>query len=380
MAFNDLSRLPALIVALILLGLAVSVWFMWQHVADAAWIGWGTGAVYATFVVLDWAFLWLLPRKNISYGPVEPPLLALAGLRWLLALVGGALIAWVGLSTGLALSLVVFLYGSLSALSLYGVVVEPFRLTVTEMTLSCAKLAPDVPPVRVLQMGDFHIERCLTRRERHLLAQVKALAPDVILLTGDYLNLSYVYDKAALQAARAFLSQLWAPFGVYAVSGSPPVDPPAVVEQLFDGLGNIRLLRNEHVPLNVRGQRFYVAGVVCSHDPVIDAERLQESLVGVPSDVFTVALYHSPDLMPHMVAASVDLHLAGHTHGGQIRLPLYGALITSSKYGKRYEMGHYQQGRTHLYVARGVGMEGMGAPRARFLCPPEIVLWTLTAE
>ena len=81
--------------------------------------------------------------------------------------------------------------------------------------------------------------------------------------------------------------------------------------------------------------------------------------------------------MPEMVQAGVNLHLAGHTHGGQIRLPFYGALLTSSLYGKRYEMGHYQEGNTHLYVARGVGVEGMGAPRARFLCPPEIVLWIL---
>jgi predicted MPP superfamily phosphohydrolase len=72
-----------------------------------------------------------------------------------------------------------------------------------------------------------------------------------------------------------------------------------------------------------------------------------------------------------------DLYLCGHTHGGQIRLPLFGALITSSDFWKRYEMGRYEEGHTTLYVSRGLGMEGMGAPRARFLAPPEIVLWTL---
>ena len=378
--FNDLSRLPAAVLVVILLGLAVLVGLVWRGATGAAWTGWGAGGTYLAFVLFDGAFLWLLPRKNISYGPVEPPLLALAGLRLMLALMGGAALAWSGLPVGLALGLLASLYGSISALSVYGVVVEPFRLTVTKMTLYSPKLAPDAPAVRVLQMGDFHIERCLTRRERDLLVRVTALAPDVILLTGDYLNLSYVYDKEAWAAARAFLSQLDAPFGVYAVSGSPPVDPPAVVEKLFEGLDNICLLRDAHVALNVRGQRFYVAGVVCSHDPAVDPGRLRESLSGVPDDAFTIALYHSPDLMPDMVKAGVDLHLAGHTHGGQIRLPLYGALITSSMYGKRYEMGRYREGNTQLYVARGVGMEGMGAPRARFLCPPEIVLWTMTFQ
>lgn len=375
-AFNDLSRLPAVVVALILIGLAVLMGLGWHKVG---WSGGEAGSIYLVFVLLDWGLLWLLPRWNISYGPVEPPLLALAGLRWLLALVGVVLVAWTGLSPGLVLGLLASLYGAISALSIYGVVIEPFRLTVTKMTLSSPKLAANAPPVRVLQMGDFHIER-LTRREHDLLTKVTTLAPDVILLTGDYLNLSYVYDDVALKEAHKFLQQLYAPFGVYAVSGSPPVDPPVIVDRLFDGVDNIRLLRNEHVVLDVRGQQFYVAGIVCSHDPVVDPGRLQESLVGVPQDAFTIVVYHSPDLMPEMVRAGVDLHLAGHTHGGQIRLPFYGAMITSSMYGKRYEMGHYQEKDTHLYVARGIGVEGMGAPRARFLCPPEIVLWTLRNE
>ncbi len=313
-AFNDLSRLPAAIVALVLIGLAGLVGLVWRQTVGPVW----AGGVYLTFALFDWALLWLLPRRNVSYGPVEPPLLALAGARWLLALTGAVLSAWIGLSPGWALGLLAFLYGAISALSVYGLVIEPFRLTVTETTLCSAKLALDAPPVRVLQMGDFHIERRLTRRERDVLARVKALAPDVILLTGDYLNLSYVYDQEAQQAARAFLSRLDAPLGVYAVSGSPPVDPPAVVEKLFDGLDNIRLLRNEHAALDVRGQRFYVVGVVCSHDPAIDPGRLWESLAGAPQDAFIVVLYHSPDLMAEMVEAGVDLHLAGHTHGGQV--------------------------------------------------------------
>jgi predicted MPP superfamily phosphohydrolase len=74
-----------------------------------------------------------------------------------------------------------------------------------------------------------------------------------------------------------------------------------------------------------------------------------------------------------------DLYLCGHTHGGQIRLPLFGAVITSSDFWKRYEMGRYEEGNTVLYISRGLGMEGKGAPRARFLAPPEIVLWTLSS-
>jgi predicted MPP superfamily phosphohydrolase len=90
-------------------------------------------------------------------------------------------------------------------------------------------------------------------------------------------------------------------------------------------------------------------------------------------------LYHTPDLAPVAAAQGVDLQLSGHTHGGQVRLPFFGALFTSSLYGKKFEAGRYQVGALTLYVSRGIGLEGKGAPRARFLCPPEMILWEIGA-
>ncbi|RMD51504.1 MAG: metallophosphoesterase, partial [Candidatus Thermofonsia bacterium] len=68
------------------------------------------------------------------------------------------------------------------------------------------------------------------------------------------------------------------------------------------------------------------------------------------------------------------------THGGQVRLPVIGPLLTSSQLGRRYVMGLYREGRTHLYVSRGVGLEGLSAPRVRFLAPPEITLFTIRGK
>jgi hypothetical protein len=76
----------------------------------------------------------------------------------------------------------------------------------------------------------------------------------------------------------------------------------------------------------------------------------------------------------------IDLYLAGHTHGGQVRLPVWGAIITMSAYGKQYESGLYQLNPTTLYVSRGIGLEGLSLPRVRFLCPPEMVLIELGNE
>ncbi len=74
---------------------------------------------------------------------------------------------------------------------------------------------------------------------------------------------------------------------------------------------------------------------------------------------------------------NIDLMLAGHTHGGQVRLPLAGAIFTGSLYGRKLQSGEYWFYNTILYITRGIGLEGLGAPRVRFLCPPELIEWTI---
>jgi hypothetical protein len=104
---------------------------------------------------------------------------------------------------------------------------------------------------------------------------------------------------------------------------------------------------------------------------------LIDLLAKYPGDGYYVLLYHTPDLVETAAANDVSLYFSGHTHGGQVRLPLYGAIVTLSVYHKEYEMGEYHVGPTTLYVSRGIGMEGLGLPRIRFLCPPEIVVFDL---
>ena len=99
-----------------------------------------------------------------------------------------------------------------------------------------------------------------------------------------------------------------------------------------------------------------------------------------PSDSFTILLYHSPDLAPQAAGLDIDLQLSGHTHGGQVRLPGLGAIVTGSLYGRRFQSGKYSLGNMTLYITRGIGLEGAGAPRVRFLCPPEITVWEISGS
>ncbi len=326
------------------------------------WLAWA--ALWA-FYLGDWALLAALPRLGKSFGPARPPTLVLAALRLPPVLFP---LPWMLAAQALGTALVI-----------YGFWVEPHRVGLTRQTLRTDKLTPG-RPLRLLHLGDLHAEIGETERERQTLAHVRASAADVIVFSGDFLNLSYLKDRRAWAVARNFLKELGAPLGVFAVSGSPAVDLPEVVPQLLEGLENIRWLRDEAAAVEHEGQVIHLAGVTCTHKPFVDGPKLDEVLAKArrgQAAALTILLYHTPDLAPEAAEAGVDLQLSGHTHGGQVRVPGFGALFAGSLYGKRYEAGRLREGDMTLYAIRGIGMEGKGAPRVRFLCPPEICLWEI---
>jgi predicted MPP superfamily phosphohydrolase len=372
-ALHRLAGWSWLLVAAAVLGLAGVLALLGLAVGGAL-IAYAAVA-FLLFVGLDGALLGLLPRLALSFGPVQPALLALAAVRWLIGLIG--LVAALWLAPFWVLPAVFVVHVALSLLVAYACFVEPFRLTVTRLEVRSPKLAGLDRPLSVLHLSDLHMERP-TRRDRRILRLAEELAPDLILLTGDYLNLSYTDDDLAVASAREWLSLLRAPLGVFAVLGTPEVDVRHRVDDVFVGTG-VRLLRNEAATVSPGGSAITLLGVTCERDGYSDLAGLEAAVSQVPEGAFTILLYHLPDLMPEAVVRRIDIYLAGHTHGGQWRLPGYGALITSSAYGKRYEMGRYVEGDTLLYVTRGLGLEGLAAPRARVLCPPEVLLLSLEA-
>ena len=372
-------------VAPIPLVLAAVSGLVWARTGGGAAHGWAVGLGLLLFAVSDWALLVLLPRLGLSFGAYQPPFIALSVLRWAVAMLGSFLAAWWPWPAVVALGLVQLLIWGLAA---YGTLVEPFRVQVTHLQVSTAKLSNPGARLRIVQVSDLHVER-LTRRDRELPALVAGLDPDLIVLTGDFLSTSYNEDPQALTDLRALLGQFHAPEGVYAVWGTVEVDLPHLLRPILNELGIIVLEGDvARVPAagasgeagRECGRSVWLVGLSCTRDLDAAGARLRSLLAGLPPEEFSLLLYHTPDLMPQAAAAGVDLYLAGHTHGGQWRLPGFGAILTSSRYWKRYEAGLYTEDDTRLYVSRGLGMEGFGTPRARFFCPPEVVSITLRGE
>jgi predicted MPP superfamily phosphohydrolase len=353
--------------------LATSAGFAWARVAGNPVPAWIVALGLLAFALADWALLAALPRRGLSFGAVQPPWLGLTLARWLLAL-GAAPVAarWLFPTVGV----LALFQAAVWLLMAYGTTIEPFRLQLSHLEIPSEKLCNPGTSLRIIQLSDLHVER-LTRREHALPTLVTGLDPDLIVLTGDFLSTSYNDDPRALADLGALLAQFHARHGIYAVWGTAEVDLPESLRPILADL-DITLLEDRAVEVAANGHRLWLMGVNCTRDLATDGDRLCALLAETPVGAFTLLLHHMPDLMPQAASLGVDLFLAGHTHGGQWRLPGFGAILTSSRFWKRYEAGHYHEGNTDLYVSRGLGMEGFGTPRARFFCPPEVVLITVS--
>jgi predicted MPP superfamily phosphohydrolase len=372
--FHRPADWPAWQVFLTLLIPLAAVGLAWTLSSGLGRQGLLAAGLLALFFFADALLLHSLPAHGISYGPWQSQLFALAIPRTIVAMACIPVSVLLGQIWGFWGLFGLQLLGS--AALYYGTLVEPFRLGLTHLTVKTDRLTADGEPIRILHISDLHVER-LTRREDKLLELIEESQPDLILITGDYLNLSYVRDRQAQAEVSHLLAQISAPYGVYATLGSPPVDERDVIPPLFDDLP-VHLLVNECVVVELEGdRRMALLGLDCSHHLATDTLALDRLVSASPNSMPNVLLHHAPDLMPEATAHNIDLYLCGHTHGGQVRLPIIGAVLTSSQLGKRYEMGLYQEGRTHMYVSRGVGLEGLSAPRVRFLAPPEITLITV---
>lgn len=374
---------PALVLFL-LIATSLITWrsWSWVNASDRRRESWLAFCTILGFSLLDWALLLALPRLQLSFGPVNSGLAAITLLRiaGMFAVVSGGL-AWNVLRrersatasaarvSPILLSLLILNLGILSA-ELYSLVYEPFNLGTSRLTLQSPVFLEN-RPLRIVHLTDIHVER-ITKRERQMLAVVQNLHPDLIVLTGDYLNIDYVNDPLTQQHGAQVLSQLSAPYGVYAIL-APGVDQPQAMQQVFSSVENIIVLQDEIKRIDLPNQPLYLVGISKRSIPR-DSAVLHNLMAQLPDGAFSMLLYHTPDLAYAAAQEEVDLYLAGHTHGGQIRLPFYGAVVTFSAFGKQFEMGRYQIEQTTLYVSRGIGMEGLRLPRVRFLCPPEIVL------
>jgi len=248
---------------------------------------------------------------------------------------------------------------------LYAYFIEPHWVDVKVMILRTAKLKN--AGFRIVQISDLHCDSA-AQNEEEAIQLINDLKPDVVVATGDYLN-----HTRALPRLKETLRRLDAPLGKFAI-GSTVDTHHDISPAAFAGT-DFRLLHEDGVTVTKGEDAINIWGL--SHEEPGASRRL---LGQVSAHAFNVFLFHTPDLVEEVSGPGIDLYLCGHTHGGQVRLPLYGALFTNSKFGKKYESGLYRVGETTLYVNRGLGMSPRPWTQLRFRARPEIAVFDILPE
>jgi predicted MPP superfamily phosphohydrolase len=253
---------------------------------------------------------------------------------------------------------------------LYARQVETRRLEVKHVALTLPRLAPEFDGYRLVQMGDLHLDDWVNpERLKEIAQKVNEQSPDLLAITGDFASYS--------------AEQLDARVLIEALSGFRARDACVAVLGNHDYLTDVKLVRrcireagvteliNGVITLKRGESALHVAGI----DDVMEGRsRLDLVLRELPESGAAILLAHEPDFADVSAATGrFDLQLSGHSHGGQIGIPLLRRLVLPP-FSQRYTRGLYEVGGMILYTNRGLGFVHL---RLRFLCRPEITVFTL---
>jgi predicted MPP superfamily phosphohydrolase len=252
----------------------------------------------------------------------------------------------------------------------YSSFIETKWYDITRITLSFERLPNAFHGLKLLQFSDLHIGHHFNLKDlERIVTLINKEKADLLTFTGDLFDARITEDETLTSN---LLASLEAPLGKWAVLGNHDkwIDKNYTLPILQNG--GFQTLTNACKKITYKGQSIQIAGV---EDRLTGSPDILKTLQGTNAQMFTLLLSHCPDFANQVVGQPIDLQLSGHSHGGQIRLPILGALFTPLQ-GKKYVMGLYEVPDSNLlvYTNRGIGTTFLPF---RFLCRPEITVITL---
>jgi len=256
----------------------------------------------------------------------------------------------------------------------YGVFLERNRFQMREVDLPVAGLPKDLHGLRIAQITDIHFSAFLGPAElERAIAMANETRPHVAVVTGDLISIR----KDPLDGCLRLLPKLRADAGVFGCMGNHEIiagcEEYAAAEAAKSG---IRFLRQEAVPLRFGTANLNLAGVDYQRQQGTQVLYLREAEAMLRKDAVNVLLSHNPDVFPVAAKQGWDATISGHTHGGQVNVELLGAQYNVMRFFTPYVYGLYREGKSSIYVSRGLGT--VGAP-IRLGAPPEVNLIRLCA-
>lgn len=256
----------------------------------------------------------------------------------------------------------------------YGVLIEPAQFKVETVSLKLPRLSHRFSGLRVAQISDIHMGGWMNReRFQRVVDLVVAQKPDLLVITGDFLigDDQVRFSQQSVEDLIVTLSPLAATIPTFAILGNHDYWSDAETVRHILNSSGIRDLTNTVFTLKHEDQNLHLCGV----DDIWEGDvRLDEVMAQLNDDSAAILLAHEPDFADTSAATGrFDLQLSGHTHGGQVALPIFGPPILPYL-GRKYPGGLYKVGNMLQYTNRGVGMTRL---TIRINCPPEITIFVL---
>jgi predicted MPP superfamily phosphohydrolase len=263
-----------------------------------------------------------------------------------------------------------FLTGLAAGIAAYSIFAERHWLDIRRINVSLKRLPKAFAGMRIVHFSDPHLGHYYEAKHLQRIAVlINQNRPDMICFTGDLVD----RECSSLPDAAAVLAEMQAPLGKYAVLGNH--DYRSGANQVAESLeqAGFQLLHNRHVRLQRGGEQLFIAGI---DDALLGAPDLPQALYGIAKDQCTILLAHEPDVADEAARYPIDLQLSGHSHGGQVRFPFIGDLLTP-RLGRKYPDGlqRVKNAGLQVYTNRGMGTTILPI---RFLCRPELTVLTLS--
>lgn len=258
------------------------------------------------------------------------------------------------------LKLIIFILFCL-LLAGYSYFIEPNRLEVNRYIVQDSQLKG----IKIVFASDFHVKPYGQKRLDMIVEKINAENPDIVVSAGDFVCGHTHHSTMPIEQIAKTLGKVKAKFGFYTVLGNHDwwIDGEGITDTLTSN--GIKVLANSNTKVNINGKYIYIAGV---EDKTTRTPEIYSALENAKKPV--ILLTHSPDVFSK-IPSNINLTLSGHVHGGQVRLPLLGALIVPSDYGDKYSLGLIEEKGKKMIVTKGIGNSILNV---RFNCVPEIVV------
>lgn len=260
---------------------------------------------------------------------------------------------------------------------LYANRIEPSLIDIQEQNIKHPLIPNSFDGIKMIQFSDTHLGFQYSLHQfNQLVEKINSLKPDIILFTGDLMDEPNQYTE--INKLIPILKNLHAPLGKYCIFGNH--DHGGYGSEIYRNImetTNFTVLLNNSAPVKLKdGSKIYLLGI---DDAMLGHPNLPLTLKNVPANTFKILLSHAPDLAETAARYPIQWQLSGHSHGGQIKIPFLGALVTPP-FAQIYPEGLYSIGENNplsLYVNRGIGTTRLPF---RFLSKPELTVFTLKSE